>query len=106
MKLINFIALATLPSSSAFSGAPRAASVTTRVSSLNLSDRRCDDSMDLPTRRSWLVGAATFCTGFLTSPDRVMAFSNKISSQYDDRPKQRGSKVGLSSSSAARLACL
>ncbi len=95
MNLINFIALATVSSSSAFS-VPRVASVTNRVSSLNA--RRCGIT-DMPTRRdtlqSWLVGASTLSTGFLASPDQVMAFSNKISNQYDDRPKQRGSKVGF-----------
>ncbi len=53
--------------------------------------------VDVLTRRetleSWVVGAAAISTGFLASPEMALAFPNKLSNQYDDRPKQRGSKV-------------
>lgn len=95
MNLFTIITLATASSSLAFSGITRIASDVTRSASLN--DSRCDVDRPMPTRRetlqSWLVGAATLSTGFLASPEHAMAFPNKISNQYDDRPKQRGSKV-------------
>jgi hypothetical protein len=96
MNLISIIVLATVPSSVALSDVTRTGTNTNRVARIDR-HMRCDD-VDISTRRetlqSWLVGAATISTEFLAYPNQAMAFPNKISNQYDDRPKQRGSKVG------------
>mmetsp|Transcript_23497 Transcript_23497/g.49703 ORF Transcript_23497/g.49703 Transcript_23497/m.49703 type:complete len:269 (+) Transcript_23497:1304-2110(+) len=90
MKLVSIVALSGIASSVAFTGvAP--SSRTSRVAALN--GQRGDDN-GMQTRRetlqSWLVGAAA--VGFIASPEQALAFPNKISNQYDDRPKQRGGK--------------
>ena len=92
MNLVATIALAaSISSTVAFSGL----SQISRHSVTALSHQRRE--VDVLTRRetleSWVVGAAVISTGFLTSPEMALAFPNKISNQYDDRPKQRGSKV-------------
>jgi hypothetical protein len=46
------------------------------------------------TRRETLRAVA-ISTAFLVNNNNALAFPNKISTQYDDRPKQRGSKVRL-----------
>jgi hypothetical protein len=45
------------------------------------------------TLQTFVVGTAAILDGFIASPEKALAFPNKISNQYDDRPKQRGSKV-------------
>ncbi|KAL3791556.1 hypothetical protein ACHAW5_000859 [Stephanodiscus triporus] len=91
MNLVATIALASIASTVAFSGIPRGIS---RVGVTALNEKRSE--ADVLTRRealeSWIVGAAAISTGFLASPQKALAFPNKISNQYDDRPKQHGSK--------------
>ncbi len=91
MNLVTTIALASISSTVAFPGLSRISR--DRVTALG--DRRCE--VDVLTRRetlqSWVVGAAAISTGLLASPEMASPFLNKISNQYDDRPKQRGSKV-------------
>lgn len=98
MILVSIIAVASISSSAAFTGAPLITR-TSRIASLNgKTDAHAHDSMGednaMLTRRetlkSWFVGAASI--GFLASPENAMAFDNRISKQYDDRPKQRGGK--------------
>lgn len=48
-------------------------------------------------RREILACGVASLFGILTGtsfPDSTFAFENKISTQYDDRPKRRGAKVG------------
>ncbi|KAL3762960.1 hypothetical protein ACHAWU_001107 [Discostella pseudostelligera] len=95
---VTAITLATISSSVAFTGVTRTDTASASASGSSLNDNSCD--VDMPTRRetlqSWLAGAATLSTGLLASPDQAAAFPNKISNQYDDRPKQRGTKpIGL-----------
>lgn len=84
-------ALAACASSLAFTGGRLDAVRTSSVVAL-AGKRSGDDAM--PTRRemmqSLVIGAAS--VGLIASPEEVLAFPNKISNQYDDRPKQRGSK--------------
>jgi hypothetical protein len=92
MNLVATIALASIASTVAFPGIPRGIS---RVGGTALNEKKSE--VDVLTRRetleSWIGGAAAISTGFLASPQKALAFPNKISNQYDDRPKQRGSKV-------------
>jgi hypothetical protein len=74
--------------------------LTTAFSSNNLSPRIMHQSSSAlnshedqrSTRRetikSWT--SAALAVGILVSSDEALAFPNKISSKYDDRPKQRG----------------
>jgi hypothetical protein len=95
MNLVAAIALASISSTVAFSGLSRISR--DRVAALSDQRREVDVLTRRETLESWVVGAAAISTGFLTSPEMALAFPNKISNQYDDRPKQRGSKVcGLS----------
>jgi len=48
------------------------------------------------TRREALInGAAAAASIVLASPNNALAFDNKISDKYSDRPRQRGSKVSF-----------
>jgi ABC-type enterochelin transport system permease subunit len=85
------IALASISSTVAFSGLSRISR--DRVTALSHQRREVDVLTRRETLESWVVGAVVISTGFLTSPEMALAFPNKISNQYDDRPKQRGSKV-------------
>ena len=99
MKLLITITLACISSSIAFSGVSllSSSSTTSSISSVScLHEKRNagNDVVDVMTRREtikWIVGGVA-AVG-LTSPNMAMAFPNKISNQYDDRPRQRGSKV-------------
>ena len=66
-----------------------------RSTALNESRRAVDVLTRRETLESFVVGTGTAAvlSGFLASPEDALAFPNKISNQYDDRPKQRGSKV-------------
>lgn len=102
MNLFSFFALASIASSAAFTtNAPtaRASSNISAASKGKLSSDVSDgDDAMLTTRRetlsSLLAGstAAAAAIGFLASPEKAMAFDNRISNKYDDRPKQRGAK--------------
>lgn len=47
-------------------------------------------------RRDFLSAAATIAGSFVVGTAQpAFAFDNKISTKYDDRPKQRGSKVKM-----------
>lgn len=64
------------------------------VTSLNLNEKKNDD--DIISRRQALInGAATVAGIVLASPNNALAFDNKISDKYSDRPRQRGSKVSF-----------
>ena len=99
MKLLITITLACISSSIAFSGvsllsSSSSTSSISRVSCLHEKRNAGNDVVDVMTRREtikWIVGGVA-AVG-LTSPNMAMAFPNKISNQYDDRPRQRGSKV-------------
>ena len=53
-----------------------------------------NDIMIQTTRREALINGAAAATGIvLVSPNNALAFDNKISDKYSDRPRQRGSKV-------------
>jgi hypothetical protein len=91
MNLVAAIALASISSTVAFSGLPRTSRVT--IKALNENRREVDVLSRRETLESLVVGTAAVLTGFLASPEDALGFSNKISNQYDDRPKQRGSKV-------------
>ena len=100
MIIITAIALANVVSCAAFAGLPLTAGrSTSRLPFLNeeKSDNMhyslCEEVDVMLTRRETLglVGSAAF--GVLISPNDAFAFPNKVSNQYDDRPKQRGSKV-------------
>lgn len=99
-KLVSVVALAGITSSVSFTGSVRQPAGAVRIASLNSkSSDGCEDDLVLTRRKtleSWLVGAAAI--GFLASPENAMAFDNRISTQYDDRPKQRGAKVSCSTS--------
>ena len=91
MNLVAAIALASISSTVAFSGLSRISR--DRVAALSDQRREVDVLTRRETLESWVVGAAAISTGFFTSPEMALAFPNKISNQYDNRPKQRGSKV-------------
>jgi len=90
MNLVATIALASISSTVAFSGLPRIYRV--RITALNEKRSEVDALTRRETLESWVVGAAAISTGFLATPEKALAFPNKISNQYDDRPKQRGTK--------------
>lgn len=93
-KLVCVVALAGIASSVSFTGSVRQTAGATRIASLNAkSSNGREDDLVLTRRKtleSWFAGAAAI--GFLASPENAMAFDNRISTQYDDRPKQRGAK--------------
>ena len=100
MILITTIALANVVSCAAFAGLPLTTAGSTRrlpvlneEKSDNMHDSLREEDDVMLTRRETLglVGSAAF--GVLLSPNDAFAFPNKVSNQYDDRPKQRGSKV-------------
>ena len=39
------------------------------------------------------ASAMVFSNGLFSSPEEAVAFPNKVSNKFDDRPKQRGAKV-------------
>lgn len=100
MKLVSIIALAGITSSVSFTGIPLITARANRIAPLNGKKSNAHDSNmreeddGILTRRetlkSWGVGAAAI--GFMAFPGKATAFPNKISTQYDDRPKQRGAK--------------
>ena len=47
------------------------------------------------SRRSSLGVLASLSVGLLTGSSSALAFDNKISNKYDDRPKRRGPKVSI-----------
>jgi uncharacterized protein (DUF1499 family) len=51
-----------------------------------------DGDGDINTRRDWLKGTASLILGTtaMVLPQESMAFDNKISNKYDDRPKRKG----------------
>ena len=96
MILTTAIALANVVSCVAFAGLPltaRRLSVLNEEKSDSMHDSVREEDDVMLTRRETLglVGSAAF--GVLLSPNDAFAFPNKVSNQYDDRPKQRGSKV-------------
>jgi len=59
-----------------------------------LNEKKNDD--DIISRRGALInGVATVAGIVLASPNNALAFDNKISDKYSDRPRQRGSKVSF-----------
>ena len=101
-NLLLAIALASIASSAAFIAAPSVSSSTNRVAVISLNEKKNgfgggdDNNNGIQTRRDTLQsiiigGTAVVVAG--SAPDIAMAFPNKISNKYDDRPRQRGSKV-------------
>jgi len=89
------IFLAGIFSSAAFV-APQHATRIGMIVELNAKEGDLHEDDVAMTRRETLaktlsVGAAAI--GFIASPDKAVAFPNRIPSKYDDRPKQRGGKV-------------
>ena len=102
MNLLLTIALASIASSAAFTAAPSVSSSTNRAAVISLNEAKNgfgggDDNHNvIQTRRDTLQsiiigGTAVVVAG--SAPNIAMAFPNKISNKYDDRPRQRGSKV-------------
>ncbi|KAL7530254.1 hypothetical protein ACHAWF_003302 [Thalassiosira exigua] len=60
----------------------------------NVPEFERDDDFTMMTRRATIArtAAAILGTGVFASPEGSMAFPNRISDKYSDRPKQRGSK--------------
>lgn len=93
MKISSLCILASITSAGAF--APSAPPSRVGEVAATRIDTDDGDSSTLTTRRATLeslVGAAA-AMGVLASPNSAMAFDNRISTKYDDRPKQRGAKV-------------
>ena len=63
------------------------------VTSLNLSEKKNDD--DIISRREAIINGAATVAGIVLAPNNALAFDNKISDKYSDRPRQRGSKVSF-----------
>ena len=63
------------------------------VTSLNLNEKKNDD--DIISRREALINGAATVAGIVLAPNNALAFDNKISDKYSDRPRQRGSKVSF-----------
>jgi uncharacterized protein (DUF1499 family) len=88
------IFLAGISSSAAFV-APQHATHVGSIGQLNAREGDAHDDDIAMTRRETLtkslcVGAAAI--GFMVSPDKAVAFDNRIPSKFDDRPRQRGTK--------------
>ena len=52
------------------------------------------EGLTTTSRRAFLGGMLLISAPLLSSSSAALAFDNKISSKYDDRPKRRGPKVG------------
>jgi hypothetical protein len=63
-----------------------------RLITTALNEKKCNN---IEATRRETLRAAAISTAFLANNNNALAFPNKISTQYDDRPKQRGSKVCL-----------
>ena len=68
-----------------------------RVAATSLNEKKNgNDILIQTTRREALINGAAAATAIvLASPNKALAFDNKISDKYSDRPRQRGSKVSF-----------
>jgi len=92
MKLLlnTIITLAGIFCSNAFTCSPLSTNRRVEVAT-TLNEKKNDD--DFVSRREVINGIATVAGIVLASPINALAFDNKISDKYSDRPRQRGSKV-------------
>ena len=63
------------------------------TTSLNSNEKENDN--DITRREALINGVAAVAGIVLASPNNALAFDNKISDKYSDRPRQRGSKVSF-----------
>ena len=98
MTMIHLIATIALAGSFstivAFTGITRSPVISSSSSRARLfitalNEKKCN----IESTRRETLRAAAISTAFLVNNNKALAFPNKISTKYDDRPKQRGSKV-------------
>jgi hypothetical protein len=95
IHLIATIALAgSFSTIVAFTGIARSPGISSSSSRARLiitalNEKKCN----IESTRRETLRAAAISTAFLVNNNKALAFPNKISTKYDDRPKQRGSKV-------------
>ena len=96
MKLSATIAIASISScAAAFTGVPIPVGGAGRAEALNALSEDTSDGDGIMASRREAIGSFFTCAAaieFLATPQQAIAFPNKISNAYDDRPKQRGGK--------------